>query len=87
MDPNGRPRVAEGIEISEVADGYVVYDPKKDRVHYLNQTAVLILELCTGEVSAGELPSLVQAAYDLSEPPEREVAECLRTLVEEGLVR
>ena len=86
MDSNFRPRPAEGIEISEVADGYVIYDPKQDRVHYLNQTAVVILELCNGQVTAGELASLIQDAYDLPEPPAEEVADCVQRLIEEGLV-
>jgi hypothetical protein len=87
VDPNACPLAVEGIEISEVADGYVIFDPKRDRVHYLNQTAVLILELCNGQVAAGDLPSLIQSAYDLPEPPAEEVAACLHTLFEEGLVR
>ena len=87
MDPNACLRAVEGIEISEVTDGYVIYDPKRDRVHYLNQTAVLILELCNGQVTASDLPALIQAAYDLPEPPEQEVAQCVQTLLDEGLVR
>lgn len=87
MEPNTCPRAAEGIEVSEVADGYVIYDPKRDRVHYLNQTAVLILELCNGQVATSDLPSLIQSAYNLPEPPAEEVAKCLQTLFEEGLVR
>jgi hypothetical protein len=86
MDSNFRPRPAEGIEISAVADGYVIYDPKQDRVHYLNQTAVVILELCNGQVSAGELVTLVQEAYSLPEPPTQEVAQCVQRLIEEGLI-
>jgi coenzyme PQQ synthesis protein D (PqqD) len=86
MDSNFRPRPAEGIEISEVADGYVVYDPKLDRVHYLNQTAVVVLELCNGEVTAGELVSIIQEAYDLADPPAEQVAECVDRLIEEGLI-
>jgi hypothetical protein len=49
-----------------------------NRVHYLNPTAVLILELCNGQVPTRDLPSLVQAAYDLTEPPDAEVAQCLQ---------
>ena len=86
MDPNTCLRAAEGIEINEVADGYVIFDPKRDRVHYLNQTAVLILELCNGQVPASDLPALIQSAYDLPEPPAEEVAKCLQTLVDEGLL-
>ena len=86
MDANFRPRPAEGIEVSEVADGYVVYDPNQDRVHYLNQTAVLVLELCNGQVTAGELASIIQEAYDLPDPPAEQVAECVDRLIEEGLI-
>jgi hypothetical protein len=86
MDPDFRPRPVEGIKISEVPDGYVIYDPKQDRVHYLNQTAAIILELCNGKITARELVSLVQDAYSLPEPPEAEVADCVQKLMEEGLI-
>jgi hypothetical protein len=81
------PRRAEGIEINPVPDGYIVYQPAQDRVHYLNHTAVLVLELCTGRVRAADIPSLLKDAYDLSEPPTDEVRACLETLSTEGLVR
>jgi hypothetical protein len=87
VDQDSRPRTIEGLEINEVADGYVVYDPARDRIHYLNHTAVVVLELCNGGVTAGELARLVQTAYDLPEPPVAEVGDCLDRLVEEGLVR
>jgi hypothetical protein len=86
MDSNFRPRPAEGIEISEVADGFVIYDPKQDRVHYLNQTAAVILELCNGQLTADELAALIQEAYGLPEPPAEEVADCVQRLIEEGLI-
>jgi hypothetical protein len=81
-----RPRRAEEIEINPIEDGLVVYDPRRDRVHHLNPTASVVLELCTGEIDRAEIVSLVQAAYDLDEPPEREVGDCLRQLRDEGLV-
>ena len=86
VDWEARPRPADGIEINQVEDGYVIYDPARDRVHYLNHTAVLLLELCNGELAARELPALLQEAYGLTEPPTTEVAECLEKLFEEGLV-
>jgi hypothetical protein len=78
--------VSEGIEINKVADGYIVYQPDRDRVHYLNHTAVLLLELCDGKTKAAELPGLLGAAYELAEAPTGEVSECLAKLLEEGLV-
>lgn len=87
MDVDARPRVSEGIEINKVADGYIVYQPERDRVHYLNHTAVLVLELCDGRTRAGDLAGLLKAAYDLPAPPSAEVADCLAKLLAEGLVR
>ena len=80
------PRPVAGIQVNEVTDGYVVYDSSRERVHYLNHTAVLLLELCTGQVKARDLPGLLQAAYELPEPPVAEVADCLEMLLKEGLV-
>ena len=59
------PRHAEGVEINQVADGYVVYHPARDRVHYLNQTATIVLELCNGKNDAAKIASLLQTAYEL----------------------
>ena len=56
---------AEGIEVVSAADGYVVYDPRRDRVHYLNHTAALVLEFATGENSDAEITRKLQVAYDL----------------------
>src|SRR5262245_36873643 len=80
------PRCVDGVQVNEVTDGYVVYDPRRERIHYLNHTAVVLLELCTGTVKAGDLPAMLQAAYELPEPPVTEVATCLQKLFDEGLV-
>ncbi len=81
------PKIAEGIDISEVEDGYVIYQSEKDKVHYLNKTAVLVLEACTGKNSAADITAIVKQAYQLPEDPVKEVADCLKTLTEEGLVK
>jgi hypothetical protein len=86
MDWNRAPKQADGIEVNEVADGYIVYQASRDRVHYLNHTAVLVLEMCNGQVHAAEIPRLLKAAYDLAEPPTEEVAVCLTKLLDEGLI-
>jgi Coenzyme PQQ synthesis protein D (PqqD) len=81
------PTRATEIEIDEVAGGFLVYHPSRDRVHYLNHTAALVLELCTGEASADEIARMLQVAYELPTPPEGEIGECLEQLKQEGLVR
>jgi hypothetical protein len=80
------PRHAEGVEINQVADGYVVYHPARDRVHYLNQTATIVLELCNGNNDAAKIASLLQTAYELPELPLEEVTGCLGKLHDEGLI-
>ena len=77
---------APGIEIREAPDGIVVYDPGRDRLHYLNPTAALLLESCNGSLPAAELPVLLAAAFDLAVPPAGEVETCLTTLLDQGLL-
>ena len=86
MDWNIRPLRAKDLELSPVTDGFVVSRPGNDRIHFLNPTAALILESCAGTLQARELPDLVAAAFDLSNPPVDEVEACLDLLMEEGLV-
>ena len=81
------PKITEGIDINEVEDGYVIYQSEKDKVHYLNKTAVLVLEACTGKNSAEDITAIVREAYQLPEDPEKEVADCLNSLIQEGLVK
>jgi hypothetical protein len=76
----------DDIDIVEVADGFVVYHPARDRVHFVNHTAAVVLELCDGTKSDAEIASVVQHCYELPEPPEVEVAECLAQFRGEGLV-
>ena len=87
MNSNNAPKQVEGLEVNQLADGYVIYEANRDRVHYLNPTAVLVLEMCNGRVAADEIPGLVQQAYGLVEPPTAEVIDCLAKLRDEGLIR
>lgn len=84
--PKYCPITSQDLQINAVDDGYVVYQSDRDRVHYLNPTAALILELCNGRNQATALPELLQSAFDLPDAPVEEVEECLKTLRTEGLV-
>jgi hypothetical protein len=86
VDWEMRPRRAAGIELSEVTDGFLVYQPARDRVHYLNATAALVLEICDGSLPARDLPSFLAMAFSLAAPPRDEVAACLTKLLAEGLL-
>jgi len=86
MDWEMRAERAPDIEIREVSDGFVAYDPARDRLHYLNPTANMLLESCDGNIPARELPELLAAAFRLDAPPVAEVESCLAKLLEEGLL-
>jgi len=80
-----RPCKSDGLETDEVEDGFVVYQQERSRVHYLNPTANLILELCDGELTAAQIADLIAQTYELPEPPMQEVEDALATLAAEGL--
>jgi Coenzyme PQQ synthesis protein D (PqqD) len=82
-----RPKKSDGLETDQVEDGFVVYQADRARVHYLNPTANLILELCDGELTAAQIAALIAQAFDLAESPTQEVEEALATLQAEGLTR
>jgi hypothetical protein len=86
MDWDLRLERAPNIELREVTDGYVAYDALRDRLHFLNPTATLLLEVCDGSLVAGDLPPLLAEAYKLSEPPTAEVESCIEKLLAEGLL-
>src|SRR5271166_6556471 len=77
----------EGLDIHLVEDHCVVFDSVGDRIHYLNPTAALVLELCDGNRTAAEIAALVQEAYGLAATPLDEITRCLSSLQEMGIVR
>ena len=80
------PRQVDGLEVNQVEDWFMIYQAKADRVHYLNHTAVVILELCNGRNTPEHIATLLQHAYGLSGAPEEEVAETLVKMTDEGLI-
>jgi hypothetical protein len=86
VDWGMRPRRQKGVEVSEVTDGFLIYQPERDRVHYLNPIAALILEICDGSMRAEEIPAFLAASFSLAEPPREEVAACLAKLLAEELL-
>jgi hypothetical protein len=82
-----RPRKSDELEVDEVEDGFVIYQADRERVHYLNPTANLILELCDGTLTAAQIVELIAETFQLAEPPYQEVNEALAMLEAEGLTQ
>ncbi len=81
------PAVVDGLDVNEVKDGLVVYDPKTDRVHYLNATASIVFSVCDGAHDRADIARIVGTAFSLDEPPVDDVDECLATFEREGLLQ
>jgi hypothetical protein len=82
----GCPRKVNGLDISEFEDGYSVYHPGDGRVHHLNPSAIVVLELCTGKNAPEAIARLLQKAYRLEQPPFEQVDTALQALAKENLV-
>jgi hypothetical protein len=81
-----RPTALDRLEVNEVKDGLIVYDPVVDRVHHLNATAAIVFALCDGEHDVATMADVVAAAYGLAAPPLDDVRACLRELTKQGLL-
>ena len=82
-----QPTVIDGLDVNEVKDGLIVYDPKRDRVHYLNGSAGVVFTLCDGAHSGTQIAEVVSVAFELDALPLTDVDRCLTTFANEGLLR
>jgi hypothetical protein len=86
FNPSDRFEKARDLEVNTVPDGYVVYQGKRDHVHYLNSVASVIFELCDGEHSLADIGDILEAAYQLDTAPAEDLKASLERLFEEGLI-
>ncbi|MGZ4883638.1 MAG: PqqD family peptide modification chaperone [Halobacteriota archaeon] len=77
---------ADDLQISEVRDGYIIYQSACDRVHYLNKTAAIVFELCDGKVSMRDVICSVADLFELDDTHDEEIKNCIDSLLREGLV-
>ena len=81
------PIRVEGLDINELDDGFMIYDARTDKVHFLNHTARAVLECCDGELSSHEISEILKDSWALESRPLEEVEGVLAQLAEEGLIR
>jgi len=87
MTVSDRPRAVDGLEVTEVKDGLVVYDPERDRVHYMNASAAVIFTFCDG---ARDRQSIVEAAtrvFGGDVMSSRDVEACIAQLRDERILQ
>jgi Coenzyme PQQ synthesis protein D (PqqD) len=74
-----RPRVRPSIDVIDVGDETLTYDPERNEVTFLSGTAAMVLQLCDGtatiEQTAGELAEAYAEAVEVVEPDVRSAVE------------
>ena len=84
IEADSRYVTAQDVQPNEVPDGYVIYDKKRNEVHYLNTTAVIVYQLCDGKRSVGDIAEFIKEAYELDKPVE--LGECIESLLKAELI-
>ncbi len=81
-----RPAPASDIELVELAEGLMVRQAAPPRVHQLNNTASIILQLCDGERRVDEIARLFGELFGMSTAPDAEVAAGIDSLRRSGVL-
>ena len=81
-----RPQRAAGIDIVESASGLLVHQPEPLRVHQLNNTASVILELCDGQRTVTAIAESIADVFKLETLPLAEVVACVDGLRRAGVL-
>jgi Coenzyme PQQ synthesis protein D (PqqD) len=86
-DPGAdRPQRAAGLDIAELAGGFMVRQAEPLQVHQLNNTASAVLELCDGQATVAEIAEGIADAFSLEALPLAEVAACVAELRRAGIL-
>lgn len=57
------------LEVTEVADGFVIFDELRDTIHYLNSTAAVVFAICDGEKTVSEIREFLCDVYEIEDVP------------------
>jgi coenzyme PQQ synthesis protein D (PqqD) len=73
-----------GLEVTRVPDGFVIYDEPRNMVHYLNSTAAVVYAVCDGKKTVAEISEFLRDVYEIDEVPKLE--ELFANFERSGLV-
>jgi hypothetical protein len=86
IDFNSTFSLTAGCEPSPMADGVVIYQVSREKVHHLNPTAAIVYRLCGEKMSVGQIVEHLKNTFSLQEPPHNEVHQCIEHLLAEDLI-
>jgi vesicle coat complex subunit len=82
-----KPKVRSDLTVVELEGEAVIYDDQTRQVHYLNQTATIVLNLFDGSSTIKEISGDIADAFSLRQDEvERQVRTLLRSFREAGFM-
>ena len=82
------PKMVDDLYIRELDDEKVVYDRENGRVHFMNQTATFILDLCDGKHSREEIIEGLLDSFDVErKQAEEDVDSTLKDMADKQILR
>jgi Coenzyme PQQ synthesis protein D (PqqD) len=82
----GRPLQASGLEVQELASGLLVHQVGQDGLHYLNNTAAVVFQLCDGNHTVAEIGAQLALAFGLTEVAADVAEHCISELRAKGVL-
>ena len=82
-----KPKLRADLTVVELDGEAIVYHEETRKLHHLNPTATIVLDLCDGQSTIGELSAEIAGAFALDrEEVERQVRTLLRNFRKEELL-
>ena len=84
VQSSDRPMRPQKLTVEKQGDRFFIREA--DKTHTLNHTSVVILELCTGDITVAEIAATLCDYYRLDEAPIEAVKQCVSDLFARGLL-
>lgn len=89
MPRSDHPRGRDDVVFRQLADDWVLFDPKANQIHVLNLSAALVWTACSGDLSVDGIVDEVVQSYGESPDPavvKGDVLGALDRFASEGLL-
>jgi hypothetical protein len=83
-----RPRQVDGVVLRKLGEEALLYDPATKKAHVLNETSLLIWNLCTGETNLATIEMEMKQRFKIDEGTNvaADIAAVVTTFSNEGVV-
>lgn len=87
MQPDAVPKQCEGYHVARIPCCFLLQDERGEHFLKLNETSVLIWELCDGETSVDDMLELLKESFpEAANEMKKDLNRVLDELKEEGVI-